>query len=98
MAFDRYGKADLYLNSIIGYVHRWYDGGKLSELFGAFQGTALQDIYDTIFWLGLECGAYEKEREGRLITGLLVNKDRDDYYTKYKRIIDALNTDRTEGK
>ena len=40
----------------------------------------------------------EKEREGRLITGLLVNKDRDDYYTKYKRIIDALNTDRTEGK
>ena len=39
----------------------------------------------------------EKEREGRLITGLLVNKDRDDYYTKYKRIIDALNTDRTEG-
>ena len=40
----------------------------------------------------------EKEREGRLITGLLVNKDRDDYYTKYKRIIDVLNTDRTEGK
>lgn len=40
----------------------------------------------------------EKEREGRLITGLLVNKDRDDYYTKYKRIIDTLNTDRTEGK
>ena len=40
----------------------------------------------------------EKEREGRLITGLLVNKDRDDYYTKYKSIIDALNTDRTEGK
>ena len=40
----------------------------------------------------------EKEREGRLITGLLVNKDRDDYYTQYKRIIDALNTDRTEGQ
>ena len=40
----------------------------------------------------------EKEREGRLITGLLVIKDRDDYYTIYKRIIDALNTDRTEGK
>ena len=64
MAFDRYGRADLYLNSIIGYVHRWYDGGKVSEMFGAFQGTALQDIYDTIFWLGLECGAYEKERAG----------------------------------
>lgn len=65
MAFDRYGRADLYLNSIIGYVHRWYDAGKMSEMFEAFQGTALQDIYDTIFWLGLECGAYEKEREGR---------------------------------
>ena len=65
MAFDRYGRADLYLNSIIGYVHRWHDGGALSELFGAFQGTALQDIYDTILWLGLECSVYEKEREGR---------------------------------
>lgn len=65
MAFDRYGRADLYLNSIIGYVHRWYDSGKLSEMFEAFQGTALQDIYDTVFWLGLECGAYERERDGR---------------------------------
>ena len=27
----------------------WYDGGKVSKCSGHFRGTALQDIYDTIF-------------------------------------------------
>lgn len=36
----------------------------------------------------------EEELEGRIVTGLLVNKDREDYYTKYKRIIDAQNIDK----
>ena len=30
-----------------------------------------------------------EELEGKIITGRLVNKPREDYYTKYKRIIDA---------
>ena len=31
----------------------------------------------------------EEELEGKIITGCLVNNPREDYYTKYKRIIDA---------
>ena len=33
----------------------------------------------------------EEELEGKYLTGVLVNKSREDYYTKYKRIIDKLN-------
>ena len=36
----------------------------------------------------------EEELEGRIVTGLLVDKDREDYYTKYKKIIDAQNMDK----
>ena len=32
-----------------------------------------------------------EELEGKIITGLIVNKERDDYYTEYKRIIEAQN-------
>ena len=35
----------------------------------------------------------EEELEGKIITGCLVNKPREDYYTKYKRIIDAQNVE-----
>lgn len=33
----------------------------------------------------------EAELEGRLITGVLVNREREDYYTKYARIIEKLS-------
>lgn len=78
MAFDGDGEADLYLNSIIGYTQRWFDSPRLSELFGSFQGAALQDVYDTVLWLGLESAAYEKEREGRPVLKEL----RRDYWDK----------------
>ena len=34
-----------------------------------------------------------EELEGKIITGLIVNKKRDDYYTEYKRIIDEQNVE-----
>ena len=39
----------------------------------------------------------EEELEGKILTGVLVNKPREDYYTKYKRIIDSL-AEKGEGK
>ena len=36
----------------------------------------------------------EEELEGRIVTGLLVHKEREDYYTKYARIIEAQNIDK----
>ena len=35
----------------------------------------------------------EEELKGKIITGCLVNKPREDYYTKYKRIIDAQSVE-----
>lgn len=99
MAFDQEGKADLYLNSIIGYVHRWYDGQRVSELFSSFQGAALQDVYDTILWLGLESGAYQREKTVRPVLEEL----RGEYWEKVlcksrwsvrERLIEALQTGR----
>ncbi|MCC8027964.1 MAG: hypothetical protein LIP16_21980 [Clostridium sp.] len=61
MAFDREGRADLYLNSVIGWAHKWYKGRELEELPGFFEGAALQDVYDTVYWLCLENCVYQKE-------------------------------------
>lgn len=36
----------------------------------------------------------KEELEGRIITGCIVNKEREDYYTQYKRIIDEQNMDK----
>jgi len=35
-----------------------------------------------------------EELEGKIVTGLLVKKDREDYYTKYQRIINAQNIEK----
>ena len=37
----------------------------MSEMFRAFQVWRSRISMIPIFWLGLECGAYEKEQEGR---------------------------------
>jgi len=34
-----------------------------------------------------------EELEGRIVTGLLVNREKEDYYTRYRRIIDEQNVD-----
>lgn len=39
----------------------------------------------------------EDELKGRIVTGRLVNKDRADYYSNYKKIIDAQNIERQGG-
>lgn len=64
MAFDRDGRADIYLNSIIGWAHRRFGGGSLEKLPASFEGTAFQELYDTVYWLciencvyGMECGS-----------------------------------------
>ena len=32
----------------------------------------------------------EEELEGKFVTGVLVNRQREDYYTRYQQIIDRL--------
>ena len=59
MAFHRDGSPDLYLNSIVGFVHRHYDAEKLSAYAHGFDDSLLRDLFTDILWLGLEQAAYE---------------------------------------
>lgn len=65
MAFDRDGRADIYLNSIIGWAHRRFRGQGLEKLAASFEGTAYQELYDTVYWLCIENCVYGMECKNR---------------------------------
>ncbi len=65
MAFRRDGSPDIYLNSIVGFVHRHYDAGKLSAYVHSFDASLLRDLFSDLLWLGLEQAAYERESPSR---------------------------------
>lgn len=65
MAFHRDGSPDLYLNSIVGFVHRHYDAEKLSAYAHSFDDSLLRDLFTDILWLGLEQAAYGRESADR---------------------------------
>lgn len=60
LAFNQDNTADVYLNLIIGLVYKWYDKTEIEHLFHSL-GTSQRELYEGIFWLGLENATYEKE-------------------------------------
>lgn len=66
LAFYQDGEPDLYLNSIVGLVHRHYDAEKLAAyLRGTLDKSLLGELYTELFWLGLESAAYARELPAR---------------------------------
>lgn len=65
MAFQQDGAPDLYLNSIVGLVHRCYDCEKLSRALHSFDDSLLRDVFTDLFWIGLEHAAYERTLPSR---------------------------------
>lgn len=63
--YDEHGRADLYWNSIIGAAHRFYDWDRLMEFYNSFHETVDQGVYESLFWLALENGCYEKVKTER---------------------------------
>ncbi len=61
MAFTSDGQPDFYMNSIIGYVHKWYDPQIMDELFDTVGQALLKETLDGILWIGLENCAFERE-------------------------------------
>ena len=55
------GQPDLYLNCIIGLVHKWFGDDMPKKLFASWVGDARQTMYDDLAWLALENAVYEKE-------------------------------------
>ena len=66
LAFYQDGEPDIYLNSIVGLVHRHYDAEKLTAyLRGTLDKSLLGELYTELFWLGLESAAYARELPAR---------------------------------
>lgn len=61
LAFLQNGKPDFYMNSIVGYVHKWLDPAEMGKLFDTLGNAALRDMYDGLLWVALENCVYEKE-------------------------------------
>ena len=55
------GQPDLYMNCVIGLVHKWFGENLTKTLFAAWAGDARQAMYDDLAWLALENAVYEKE-------------------------------------
>ena len=60
-AFDKDGQADLYWNCIIGAVRRLYEYPKLEAILHSFQQYEECDVYEGLFWLGLENAVFAGE-------------------------------------
>ena len=64
LAFTQDGLPDFYLNSIIGYVQKWYDRDTMNRLFDTIGNTVLKETLDGLLWIGLEnCSFLREVRE-----------------------------------
>ena len=63
--YDKEGKADIYWNTIVGIIHRRYDWDSLMDYYNSFDEKINQSVYQSLFWIGLENGAFLKERNLR---------------------------------
>lgn len=61
LAFHEDGTPDLYLNSIIGFAHRFYDAQKLVAYIGQLDQSILYRVFEDILWLGMEQAIYKRE-------------------------------------
>lgn len=64
-AYDSDGRADIYWNSIIGAVRYQYDYSQIETVFRSFEQYEDSDIYESLFWLGLENSVYGREEGDR---------------------------------
>lgn len=60
MSFDENGEADLYFNSIIGSVYRYYDYAPFRDLFLRMGRMPEAELYRSLLWLGLEKCTFER--------------------------------------
>lgn len=64
-AYDSNGNADVYFNCIIGAVRKHYDYKILERILCALQQYENSEIYEGLFWIGLENCTFLRERPFR---------------------------------
>lgn len=96
LAFHPDGTADLYLNLIIGLTYKWFDQKKIDAFFNQLAGKN-QELYEGLFWIGLENAVYQKESKIRSALKELrweyarENLERYRKYKEYSRIDQIRN-------
>lgn len=55
------GEPDFYMNSIIGYVRKWYDSSVMDALFEKIGHSVFRETLDGLLWVALENCTFEKE-------------------------------------
>lgn len=61
LAFRQDGSPDFYLNSIIGYAHKWYHSAAFDEFLHSLKGTLHSETYDGLLWFALEHCTFQRE-------------------------------------
>ena len=64
-AFDAQSHAELYWNTIIGAVRRQYDYSRIEPVFRSFQEYEDGDVYESLFWIGIENAVFGREAASR---------------------------------
>ena len=82
MAFTQDGQPDIYMNSIIGYVRKWYGGPELDELFSVIGSALMRETFDGILWIGLENCAYEREVKERPVLAELRHACAEEFFRR----------------
>ena len=65
LSFFQDGTPDFYMNSIIGYVRKWYEPEIINRLFDLTGHSFFHETLDGLLWVALENCAYEKEVKRR---------------------------------
>ena len=65
LSFFQDGTPDFYMNSIIGYVRKWYEPEIINRLFDLAGRSFFHETLDGLLWVALENCAYEKEVKQR---------------------------------
>ena len=70
-AYDSDGYADVYMNSIVGAVYKYYDYGTIKRLLDAMENAPQGEVWQDLFWTGLENCAYQRAVKDRPALRLL---------------------------
>ena len=64
-AFDAYGDADLYMNTVMGLAYGQYDFARFQPMLHSFQQQIKGGLYTDVFWLGLEHAVFTRAEKDR---------------------------------
>ena len=93
-AYDLEGNADVYFNCIIGFVRKYYDYEKIEAVLRGIQQYEEAEVYEGLFWLGLENSSYYKEVSERPVLVSLRKKYAERYIEQHNSLNNYYILDR----